>query len=172
MGCTQTIVQDSQMQLEAKQVKIDNNTFLVPDKQATMTAFRALDTNKSGKLDPNEILELFKTLGRPLEKEEFNKVLTLADQDIDACLDENEFYHLMYILSNSDFNDKEKIVFLMTDINCSGTIDSKELSLLLKKLEITASQEKIEELVTSIADNADGTLSYNMFMALLAKLAE
>ncbi|CAL6014918.1 Conserved_hypothetical protein [Hexamita inflata] len=172
MGCTTTSVKESQLKFDPKEVKINNTMFVIPDKEATLKAFRALDTNQSGKLDPNEILVLFKTLGKPLEKEQLHKVFSLADQNIDACLDENEFYHLMYILANSDVQDKEKIVFFMADINCSGTIDSKELGILFKKLDISASPEKIDEIMKSVADNADGTLSFDMFMALIGKLTE
>ncbi|CAL6114968.1 EF_hand domain-containing protein [Hexamita inflata] len=174
MGCTSsTTVKQSELQIQPKDVNvIDHQRFHVPDKQMVHTAFRGLDKNQSGKLDQDEVIYLFKLLGKQLEKEELQYVLTLADQDIDACLDENEFFHLMYILTNSGFDEREKIVFLMTDINCSGTIDCKELGSLLKKLEINATTEKIQELVSSTADKIDGTMSYNMFMALLTKLAE
>ncbi|CAL5998948.1 EF_hand domain-containing protein [Hexamita inflata] len=147
-------------------------TFKKPNREEVNQMFKKFDVDGNGKLDPNEVLAMFNMLGRPLTKEELVRVLALTDQDTDANLNLDEFYHLMYIIINADIKEKEKVIFLMTDTDCGGTVDKTELHELLDKLQIDAPQATLDLLVKEIADEEDGTLSYDMFMTLLKKLQE
>ncbi|CAL5999096.1 EF_hand domain-containing protein [Hexamita inflata] len=146
--------------------------FIKPDVDKCRQAFEAIDTDKSGTLDIKELITAFAKMGINLTHQEFLVYLSLVDQNGDAQMNFEEFRHFMYILQNASLKDKAKIIFLSTDSDCSGTIDKKELARLFKKLELNISEQKIGELVESAADQKDGTLSYEMFQALVKKISE
>ena len=53
----------------------------------------------------------------------------------------------------------KNLLFLAADCDCSGTINKNELGMILKKLGAEVTPKLLQELMSAIADNKDGTIS-------------
>ncbi|CAL5999016.1 EF_hand domain-containing protein [Hexamita inflata] len=143
-----------------------------PDFKNCEQAFKAIDADGSGELDLDELKKAFELLEMHLSKEEIKSIVEIVDVDGDGQMNCKEFIHFVYICKNADPKDVKTILFLAADLDCSGTIDKEELIIIFKKLGAEVSQVQIDELLSVIADNKDGTMSYEMFIALMEKLME
>ncbi|CAL6014916.1 EF_hand domain-containing protein [Hexamita inflata] len=165
MGCAPESPQTSNKN-ESSQLPVK---FTVPDKQIVQEAFNNLDKDNNQKIDQNEILELMKTLNKPITIETLKRAFKFSDQNDDALLNQEEFFHLYYVLLNSE-EDSNLMAFLFFDDNCSGTIDSKELGKLARKLGHSVEEAQIQKLHKNIADNDDETISFELFKLILEQL--
>merc|ERR1712060_32786 len=69
--------------------------------------------------------------------------------------------------SKTDMFEELQSVFDLFDRDGDGTIDSEELSTLMKKLGFEPNQEKLMEVVRSVDKNANGKLEFDEFCAFL-----
>ncbi|CAL5999118.1 EF_hand domain-containing protein [Hexamita inflata] len=143
-----------------------------PDFKACEKAFKAIDKDNSGELDLNELEEAFGLLDIHMKKDEIKGILEIVDADGDNKMNKTEFAHFVYICKNATPDDVKTILFLAADQDCSMTIDKNELLIILKKLGAEVDKAQVDELVKQVADNDDGTLSYEMFLAMMEKLLE
>ncbi|CAL6057868.1 EF_hand domain-containing protein [Hexamita inflata] len=171
MGCAPGTPKTSNMNdssHDSSQLQV-HKKFIIPDKQIVQTAFNNLDKDNNQKIDKNEILELMKTLNKPITLETLNQAFNYSDQNEDALLNFEEFFHFYYVLLNSE-EDQNLMAFLFFDYNCSGSIDSKELWKLARKLGHPVDATMIEKMHRSLADNEDQTISYELFKLLHKEL--
>ena len=54
-------------------------------------------------------------------------VMALISRDQSNALRVEELYHLVYVIMNSTEYDKERVIFLVADRECSGTINSDDM---------------------------------------------
>ncbi|CAL5999042.1 EF_hand domain-containing protein [Hexamita inflata] len=143
-----------------------------PDFASCEKAFKAIDSDRSDNLDLDELKKAFELLEMHLSKDEIKSIVEIVDTDGDGQMNCKEFVHFVYICKNADPKDVKTILFLAADLDCSGTIDKNELRMILKKLGATVTEQQIDDLMDVVADNKDGTISYEMFIALLDKILD
>ncbi|CAL6022463.1 EF_hand domain-containing protein [Hexamita inflata] len=134
--------------------------------------FRALDTDDSGGIDPDELYAALQELGIRMNKECIRSMIDLIDENGDGLMQLDEFCHFMYVCQNSKPNDTKSILFFAADNDYSGTIDKFELVEILEKLNVEITEDEVFEMAEQVADNEDGTLSYEMFLELMSKLMD
>lgn len=66
----------------------------------------------------------------------------------------------------------KNLLFLAADCDCSGTINKNELGMILKKLGAEVTSKLLQELMSAIADNKDGTISQQMFIAFIETIMD
>ncbi|CAL5999136.1 EF_hand domain-containing protein [Hexamita inflata] len=94
------------------------------------------------------------------------------DADGSGTMNTEDFTHFVYICKNAVIDDIKTILFLAADKDCSLSISKSELLTILKKLGAEVNQQMVDELVDQVADNEDGTLSYDLFNTLMERLIE
>ncbi|CAL6014746.1 EF_hand domain-containing protein [Hexamita inflata] len=99
-------------------------------------------------------------------------ILDIVDADGSGTMNTEDFTHFVYICKNAVIDDIKTILFLAADKDCSLSISKSELLTILKKLGAEVNQQMVDELVDQVADNEDGTLSYDLFNTLMERLIE
>ena len=105
-------------------------------------------------------------LGSDVKEEDVKNVIELIDAKNDGYVTVEEFYHLLFILDNSN-GDTKRTLFLSADANCTGKVGSKELGKLLEKLEVKVDQKTIDKAVTEITGKKKNEVTYSQFNQLL-----
>ena len=105
-----------------------------------------------------------------MDKDTIKGMIDLVDTNNDGTMDKKEFCHFLHICENADPSDIKTILFLAADTDFSNTVDREELNVIFKKLGVNASPEEVSQVMNAVADNKDGTISYEMFLALMDEL--
>ncbi|CAL6004148.1 EF_hand domain-containing protein [Hexamita inflata] len=155
---------------EKPKVYMGRTLFDKPDVDQCKAAFKQIDLDGSGKLDQEEVTKAMRKMNPKMSKEDIIQLFQQVDGG-EGELNVEQFIHFVYVCQNANVSENEKIVFLITDMDCSGTIDADETFLLFKKLGLEVNEEEAKELVKSMADNGDGTLSYDQFKQLLDQIS-
>ncbi|KAH0575766.1 EF hand domain-containing protein [Spironucleus salmonicida] len=132
--------------------------------------FRKIDADNSGFIDVPELQVALVELGVQMDQKTISGMIELVDDNADGQMQLEEFVHFLYICENARPDDVPTILFLAADEDYSQTIDSDELMAIILKLGIEITKEEIKEIMDSIADNDDGTISYEMFCALMEEI--
>jgi len=133
--------------------------------------FQQLDTDGNGVLDLNEFMEALKIMGFSATKEQVQALFNLVDDNFNGQLEKPEFCQFLYCFENAEPEDYKTMLFLASDLDHSGDIDSKELYLILRKLGLEVEQAQVDDLVASISDCEGGSLSYDVFTVIVDKIA-
>lgn len=110
-------------------------------------------------------------LGSDVKEDEVKSVIELIDANNDGYVSQEEFYHLLFILENSN-GDTKRTLFLSADANCTGKVGSKELTNVLDKLGYKVDQKTIDQAVAEITGKKKNEVSYSQFNQLLELVAK
>ena len=102
------------------------------EKEYLSKVFRALDENGDGRLSKDEILGGYeKEFGKPISKEEVDKIYAQVDIDNSGLIDYSEFVVASMNSQNLLTNEKLRSAFNMFDKDGSGSISAEEIKAVL-----------------------------------------
>ena len=133
--------------------------------------FKKLDTDKSGTLSFQEILDLPAIKKNPLAK----RIIAVLDHDGSGEIDFKEFVHGMcQFSSHGDRETKLKFAFKIYDMDYDGYITYEDLFQVLKlmvgsNLKDDQLQQLVNRTMRSADVNQDGKLSFEEFCKIVGK---
>lgn len=140
----------------------------VEDKNKDLEAvFAYMDTNRDGRISPEELQNSFKTLGEQLSDEEAEAAVRLSDTDGDGMLDFQEFAQL---IKGDDEEEKKmelKEAFRMYIAEGEECITPRSLKMMLKKLGQSRTTDDCKVMISAFDLNADGVLSFDEFALMM-----
>jgi serine/threonine-protein phosphatase 2B regulatory subunit len=134
--------------------------------------FRRLDTDKSGKLEPNEFFDIPELAQNPLVQ----RVISVFDQNKDGSISFYEFVTGISKLSEAGSeNDKMRFLFSIYDIENDGYISNGELFKVLKmmvdnNLTDVQLQQLVDRTIIRADEDFDGKISYEEFCKMIRGL--
>ncbi|CAL6107632.1 EF_hand domain-containing protein [Hexamita inflata] len=131
------------------------------------------DSDKSGSVDANELINILISLGTQIDDETSKNIaatIIVADDNENGTLDFEEFSQFLYSFLNAKSNDLKSILFFICDGDQSGRIDASELVQVLEKLGSKTELNKAEQLIEMFSDRLDGTIDYKGFIKLMIQL--
>lgn len=131
-------------------------------------AFEVMDKDGSGNIDADELVQLFKQLGRNPSKEQLKAMIAKADLDGDGEISFNEFCSMM---SKRDkfvtFETELKDAFAVFDKDGDGSITAQELLQTMKDLGENIGDDEIELMINEADMNGDGEMDFNEFVRIM-----
>ena len=94
--------------------------------------------------------------------------MALISRDQSDSLKVEDLYHLVYVIMNSIENDRERVIFLVADRECSGVVDAEGLRALFIRLDMPAVAAEIYDTASRL--HVDGEITYETFLRLLAEI--
>merc|ERR1712098_862171 len=179
-----TVVHEMNMKL-SKQVEIGSkkmgastsqleglvNQFTTEEISRLSKRFKKLDTDKSGTLSFQEILELPAVKKNPLAK----RIIAVLDHDGSGEIDFKEFVHGMcQVSSHGDREAKLRFAFKIYDADNDGCISHEDLFQVLKtmvgsNLKEEQLQQLVNRTVRSADVNQDGKISFEEFCKIVGR---
>eukprot|EP00088_Acartia_fossae_P012933 TRINITY_DN16696_c0_g1_i1.p1 TRINITY_DN16696_c0_g1~~TRINITY_DN16696_c0_g1_i1.p1 ORF type:complete len:173 (-),score=41.90 TRINITY_DN16696_c0_g1_i1:39-557(-) len=133
--------------------------------------FKKLDTDKSGSLSLQELLDLPQIKKNPLAK----RIVDVLDHDSNGEIDFQEFVE--GLCKFSDYGDREsklRFAFKIYDMDNDGFISNGELFQVLKamvggNLKDEQLQQIVDKTIRSLDDDHDGKISYDEFSKIVGR---
>ena len=130
-----------------------------------MQVFEALDRNKSGTLELDEVEAGMKALGIPITKTTVQRVFGRLDSDGDGTVTLTEFtsycnVRLLEIRKTFDAIDTDR----------NGTISSEEIKLCIQALGMKISSQQLRSMVRRVVKHENGSISFDEFVDALLLL--
>jgi len=142
------------------------------EKKKLEETFRSLDTDHSGTLSYEELVEGFTGISGSKEMaiQMAQKTMAMADFDKSGQIDYSEF--VVAAMKQEELLSKQKIeeAFKRFDRNGDGFIERTELSAVLGGAEID--EEQWQKIISGADKNGDGKISYEEFTEMLTKGGE
>ncbi|XAR59458.1 hypothetical protein NMG60_11015300 [Bertholletia excelsa] len=137
-----------------------------PNPEEMKRVFNKFDSNRDGKISPEEYRAILKALGREDSIKEVRKIFEAVDLDGDGYIDFRDFM---------DLHRKEggvrtvdiKNAFRVFDGDGDGMISPEELFELLKKLGEKCSLQDCRKMVEAVDANGDGVIDLDEFMTMM-----
>ncbi|CAL6033972.1 EF_hand domain-containing protein [Hexamita inflata] len=143
-----------------------------PDFKAFKQIFDTIDADRSGKIDRNELQKALALMQLDMDKETIDQMLHLVDQDNDGQMDFEEFCIFVNVCENADPETPASVLFYAADLDYSGSIDRQELIKIFQKIDVNINKQQSEQIMADAADNADGSISYPMFLKLMDAMSQ
>ncbi|KAG7384497.1 Allograft inflammatory factor 1-like [Phytophthora pseudosyringae] len=149
--------------------------------------FAHFDTDSSGSINANELLQLFTNLGEQLTLKNVQGLIKAVDTDGNGEVDFDEFLHLLRKQQDKNqysasltlallFGPKEltklKQQFMVLDLDGSGDIDEHELQQLVKKLGRRAEEFDLPAMLREVDADGSGSIGFNEFLQIVATMTE
>lgn len=152
-------------QLDTKENSDQINTFSKQELKSLYKNFLLLDKDKSGNIEPNELLEVPQLKDNPIVK----RVISVFDKNNDGKISFYEFILGLSVLS--DFSNKEekiKFAFQVYDYNNDGFISNGDLFYTLKllvgkNLSDVQIQQVVDRTMLRADKDCDGKICYDEF---------
>ncbi|CAL5999106.1 EF_hand domain-containing protein [Hexamita inflata] len=144
--------------------------FVIPEREHVKKIFEKIDFDKSGTIDKQEVMGVICQLGVRVKESQVLRAFNLTDIDKKKCLNFDEFYHMFYVLSNTT-EDQMMMIFLYSDLDCSGSIDPKELKRVFDKLGKNFSEGTIQKIVRKY-NGTKPEVDYGTFLAILKDISQ
>jgi calcium-dependent protein kinase len=131
------------------------------DKAVLADAFKRFDKNNDGKLSPDEITDLMKSIGKG--PEEAQKWMQEVDQNNDGVINEEEFKqgYAVAVLGSSE--EQLRGAFAMFDKDKNGFVSAQEIEQVCNFLTPAA----VKQLVGEVDKNNDGQISVQEWMVAM-----
>ncbi|CAL6015400.1 EF_hand domain-containing protein [Hexamita inflata] len=134
--------------------------------------YKAIDKTNRGYIDTDQLMEALAALNVKIDRTTVHGIVQLVDEDMNNRMDMGEFVHFLHICQNADPKDVKTVLFYAADYDYTQTVNKSKLQKILVKLGIKMSEEELQGVIESTADNEDGSLSYEMFIALMDELVQ
>ena len=132
-------------------------------------AFNAFDKDGGGSIDREELMDLFKSLGRAPTDEELDHMIACADEDGNGTIDFYEFAtlmaHMMYSHDSPEAQ-RERLshAFAIFDETGDGTISSDDIRRVMINLGEPMELDDVDDVVARFDTNRDGVIQYEEFV--------
>lgn len=127
-------------------------------------AFDKFDTDKSGRINRNELRSLYKSLGVDVNEEDLTELLREFDLDGNEDIDFEEFFKIIEPQLSSELDvDELRQAFDLVDKDNSGFISQDEFSQLLDNIGFAYTPEQLAKLISRNDANNDGRMSFSEF---------
>merc|ERR1719379_1441559 len=142
-------------------------------------AFRHADMSGEGSLSLDEIHKMVKNLGLQLSKEQLDDIFREVDKDHSGEIEFDEYCAMMVKLTGvrKRINAREYITkddinhyrqaFDKFDSSGDGTISSKELDALLRRMGLVLRIDQVEALMQKFDANQSGELDFTEFLSIM-----
>jgi len=136
--------------------------------EALQQAFHEIDVNNDKALYIDELTAVFKKQGGLTDKE-IQQFLKDADKNGNKKVEFDEFVTLIKAKVDQTIKDL-RVIFDSFDKDKSGALTKKELTDLLKELEVDTSSAKVETAFKKIDENNDGKITFDEFVAIATSI--
>lgn len=135
------------------------------------TAFNEIDVNGTGCLTMSELKQALKNVGHELPNKKLHEIFKTLDYANDGVIHYSEF--IAATLTSRIIVDEHMIwtLFNIFDVDKSGKITSKNLKVVLKKMGIVYSDQKIENIIKEVNKQNTGEISFEDFKTLMSQKA-
>lgn len=128
--------------------------------------FQALDKNKDGKLQYDELLQGYEEFYGDFAKEEVDRIFKLVDVDNSGEIDFSEFVTATVNRNELLQDEKLKQAFSIYDKDGSGTISIDEIKEVLG-VGAQISEDVWTKIINEVDENGDGEVSYEEFKMMM-----
>ncbi|XP_073157919.1 calmodulin-like protein 30 [Henckelia pumila] len=141
----------------------------LPSMQELRQVFNKFDTNKDGKISPEEYKAILKALGKKnLLTREVQKIFEVADLDGDGYIDFHEFVEVQKKGGGVKTVDLQQ-AFRAFDKDNDGKITVEEVYELLHKLGERCSLNDCRKMVRAVDTNGDDVIDNDEFMNMMTR---
>ncbi|KAK6136899.1 hypothetical protein DH2020_029344 [Rehmannia glutinosa] len=141
----------------------------LPNAEELKQVFNKFDSNKDGKISPEEYKAILKALGKGnLLTKEVQKIFEVADLDGDGFIDFNEFVEVQKKGGGVKTVDLHR-AFQAFDKDNDGKITVGEVYELLRKLGERCSFQDCQKMVRAVDNNGDGVIDSDEFMSMMTR---
>ncbi|KAL3614203.1 hypothetical protein CASFOL_042277 [Castilleja foliolosa] len=141
----------------------------LPNTDELKQTFNKFDSNKDGKISPDEYKAILKALGKVnLLTKEVQKIFEVADMDGDGFIDFNEFVEVQKKSGGVKTADLHR-AFQTIDKDNDGKITADEVHELLQKLGERCSFKDCQKMVRAVDSNGDGVIDSDEFMTMMTR---
>ncbi|GER56640.1 calmodulin-related family protein [Striga asiatica] len=141
----------------------------LPNTNELRQIFNKFDSNKDGKISPDEYKAILKALGKgSLIAKEVKKIFEIADLDGDGYIDFDEFVEVQKKgggVKTADFHR----AFQAFDRDNDGKITVSEVYELLKNLGERCSWQDCQRMVRAVDSNGDGVIDSDEFVTMMTR---
>ena len=120
-------------------------------------AFYAIDSNRNGKIERNELKRALKDVGYKFTDSQINVFFKMVDEDNSGTIEIEEFHTLSLFLREA------KVLFSIADADGSGSVSFDEFKKFLPILGIKVPADKAKEIYGSLTTTKD-KLSFEEFV--------
>jgi len=140
--------------------------------------FEAIDVDGSGEIDEEELGIAFQMMGMKLDKKELHEAFLEVDLDGSGSVEWPEFMFLMSKFGageslESKFTDERlaelREVFSLFDDDGNGSLDAKELSLVLRSVGLVPTEEEVKRMIDEVDADGSGCIEWPEFLFLMSK---
>lgn len=141
----------------------------MPTAEELKQVFDKFDSNRDGKISPEEYQAILKALGkRDLVRKEVQKIFEVADLDGDGFIDYNEFVEMQKREGGVKTMDLQR-AFQAFDKDNDGKITVEEVYELLRRLGERCSMKDCQKMVRAVDANGDGVIDSDEFINMMTR---
>lgn len=141
----------------------------MPTAEELKQVFEKFDSNRDGKISPEEYQAILKALGkRDLVRKEVQKIFEVADLDGDGFIDYNEFVEMQKREGGVKTMDLQR-AFQAFDKDNDGKITVEEVYELLRRLGERCSMKDCQKMVRAVDANGDGVIDSDEFITMMTR---
>ena len=131
-----------------------------------LSAFNMFDTDRSGDISAEELVQAMKSLDKPTTLEEAKEMIKRVDENGDGDIDFREFV----IMMGDDSEEEEELrkAFDLFDADNSGYIDEDELKkIMVQLLGPNLSDDELKAMMEQADTDHDGQISFEEFKVMM-----
>lgn len=141
----------------------------LPTTEELKQVFDKFDSNKDGKISPDEYKAILKALGKGnLLRKEVQKIFEVADLDGDGFIDFNEFVEMQKRDGGVKTMDLHR-AFQAFDKDNDGKITVEEVYDLLRRLGERCTLQDCQKMVRAVDANGDGVIDSDEFITMMTR---
>ncbi|KAL8541381.1 hypothetical protein ACS0TY_002585 [Phlomoides rotata] len=141
----------------------------LPTTEELKEVFNKFDSNKDGKISPDEYKAILKALGKGnLLRKEVQKIFEVADLDGDGFIDFNEFVEMQKRDGGVKTMDLHR-AFQAFDKDNDGKITVEEVYDLLRRLGERCTLQDCQKMVRAVDVNGDGVIDSDEFITMMTR---
>ncbi|EPS63822.1 hypothetical protein M569_10963, partial [Genlisea aurea] len=138
----------------------------LPNVDELKQVFDKFDSNKDGKISPDEYTAMLRAMGK--RSTEVEKIFEVADVDGDGFIDFKEFTEVQMMGGGVKSMDLQG-AFQAFDANNDGKITVEEIYQLLRKLGERCSLQDCNKMVRAVDANGDGVIDSDEFFKMMTR---
>ncbi|XP_030534130.1 probable calcium-binding protein CML27 [Rhodamnia argentea] len=128
--------------------------------------FDQFDANGDGKISAAELSKVLTAMGSPVSPSDLDRAMDEIDTDKDGFISLPEFAALCRSGSSAESDLRD--AFDLYDQDRNGLISTKELHLVLNRLNMKCSVEDCARMIKSVDGDGDGNVNYEEFKKMMA----
>ncbi|XP_028088104.1 uncharacterized protein LOC114288721 isoform X1 [Camellia sinensis] len=140
----------------------------MPNPDELKWVFDKFDSNKDGKISPDEYKAILRVLGKENMIKEVPKIFEVVDLDGDGFIDFSEFVEL-HKREGGVKTTEIQCAFRTFDLDGDGKISAEEVFELLKRLGEKCSLQDCRRMVRAVDANGDGVIDMDEFITMMTR---